>query len=420
MTYAAFRVNDGPTQHSAHFYPVTADVLEAGFILAFCILGISFFLVVPGFPGIKRLYFLIRVAVGLFIGSAILLGVIGQEWELAEIETKTPYKVFSTTEINATVGAKIGLGSVNITLKGHPVEQLVDQTHLVENNTYWIERIDYNERFHWAWRQGRFGFGPYSGRINQEFRQAQYKGLPIPILWVAEYFTLDGELIRWGRSYRTAGWYTYQVLWTAFPLWIISNILSVMCLSYCGVVFMMTGGCMLTSIIIYSTIRWGTQPLVIPFEHGSLEFHYGSSFWLTMVGGAVAFLYGFIIWCMDKWAAQVISDFFDIDVLKDTAYFYQREEVNKEEPQMGERSTAHTGGVAKRINRAQSRWSNNTISRTLAKKSRRTPRQHSHSHVHPSDAPTFSALSSAEDDREDNPEEIYENESAIRENEAMA
>lgn len=37
------------------------------------------------------------------------------------------------------------------------MEQKVDHT----NSTDWLEHIDYNERFTWAWQQGRFGFGPY-------------------------------------------------------------------------------------------------------------------------------------------------------------------------------------------------------------------------------------------------------------------
>lgn len=46
------------------------------------------------------------------------VGVLGQEWETSEIETVTPYKAFTNQEIHAKVGIKIGLGSVNITLKG--------------------------------------------------------------------------------------------------------------------------------------------------------------------------------------------------------------------------------------------------------------------------------------------------------------
>lgn len=72
---------------------------------------------------------------------------------------------------------------------------------------------------------------------------------------------------------------------TAFPLWIIANALSVMVLSYCGITFILTGFFMEISIIIYATIRYGSQPIEIPFEDGVMHFNFGSSFWLTMVGG---------------------------------------------------------------------------------------------------------------------------------------
>lgn len=43
----------------------------------------------------------------------------GQEWEKAEVHSvKTPYKTFFNKEIIADIGVKIGLNSVNITLKG--------------------------------------------------------------------------------------------------------------------------------------------------------------------------------------------------------------------------------------------------------------------------------------------------------------
>lgn len=58
-----------------------------------------------------------------------------------------------------------------------------------------------------------------------------------------------------------------------------------MVLSYCGIGFIMTGLFMEISVIVYATIRFGTQPLEIPFEDGVMHFHYGSSFWLTMAGG---------------------------------------------------------------------------------------------------------------------------------------
>ena len=78
------------------------------------------------------------------------------------------------------------------------------------------ERINYVESFRWddPWGQGRLGFGPFSGRFNQDFRAAQFKGVPYPIQWIAEYFTLDGEQIRWGRKFRMAGWFAHILLWS--------------------------------------------------------------------------------------------------------------------------------------------------------------------------------------------------------------
>ena len=77
------------------------------------------------------------------------------------------------------------------------------------------EMIDYNEQFWWAnpWGQGRPGFGRFAQRLNQEYRAAQYYGMPYPILWVAEKFTIDGGQLLWGRLFRQAGWYTHILLW---------------------------------------------------------------------------------------------------------------------------------------------------------------------------------------------------------------
>ena len=42
----------------------------------------------------------------------------GQEWEVAAISTKTQYRSGIREEIQADISVKIGLRSVNITLKG--------------------------------------------------------------------------------------------------------------------------------------------------------------------------------------------------------------------------------------------------------------------------------------------------------------
>ena len=46
-----------------------------------------------------------------------MLSNFGQEWESAHLHTKTAYRAGTKHEITADIGVKIGLRSVNITLK---------------------------------------------------------------------------------------------------------------------------------------------------------------------------------------------------------------------------------------------------------------------------------------------------------------
>ncbi|CAG7662989.1 unnamed protein product, partial [Allacma fusca] len=96
-----------------------------------------------------------------------------------KVEIISQYKPGSSEELHAHLGLHVALRGINITLK--------DVTG---------RNIDYNEHFSWEWGQGRFGFGKYAGRFSREFRAGVLKGLPYPILQVAEYFTFDGEGIR--------------------------------------------------------------------------------------------------------------------------------------------------------------------------------------------------------------------------------
>jgi hypothetical protein len=65
------------------------------------------------------------------------------------------------------------------------------------------DQIDFNERFYWI--------GPT--QIKDDYSQALVKGLPYPILTVAEYFAMDAEGFCWGRMYRQAGYYAHIMLW---------------------------------------------------------------------------------------------------------------------------------------------------------------------------------------------------------------
>lgn len=307
--FDTFRTLPFPTLYGPMKTPVTADVLEAGLIFAIAILAVSFLVILPGLILKKRLLFLVKVVVGLFILAAIFLCNFGQEWEVAELHTKTPYKAGVRHEINADIGVKIGLRSVNITLKAGDDHYTV---HFPKSN----ETVNFNERFSWddlGWPQGRGGFGPFAGLIQREFRAAQLKGLPYPILWIAEYFTPDGEGIRWGRYYRQAGYYSHIMLWLAFPLYILSLILVMMVRNYGGVFFTFTGLSMITANLIFGFVRNPTD-LTVPFEDGALHFKWGWCFWLCLITGILNLLIGLIILILDCFAPDMLHEILDIDV----------------------------------------------------------------------------------------------------------
>ncbi|CAH1252736.1 DUOXA1 [Branchiostoma lanceolatum] len=273
-------------------------------------------------PAKLRISFALKVFFSIFVLAVIMLGNFGMEWEVSEVETGVQYKAFHNEEIHAKIGVKIGLRGANITLKG-------DGPHLNS------ETIDYNERFWWGgerqWTQGRNFFGPFAGLVNREFREAQFKGLPYPILWIAEYFTLDGESIRWGRSYRLSGFYTHIMLWTAFPLWILTNILFCMFIRYGAYFMMLTGAVMLLGNILFAGLRWGPE-LKIPIGTTIMTFHYGWCFWLTLAVGLIIVILGAIILFIDLRLPDLTGAFFGVESDPDEYYTVEGELTTDDSP----------------------------------------------------------------------------------------
>eukprot|EP00057_Strongylocentrotus_purpuratus_P011852 XP_011666326.1 PREDICTED: dual oxidase maturation factor 1 [Strongylocentrotus purpuratus] len=293
--------------------------LILGIIFAFIIISSSLFAILPGIRGWQRLFLFCRITISLFIGASIMLSNFGQSWEVSFIRNvTTAYRTGRSGEIQADIGVKIGLRAVNITLKGIPEDQDGDSAASGE-------RVNYNERFHFEGLQGRNGFGRFAGRINREFREAQYRGLPYPILWVAEYFVLDGEDIRWGRSYRLAGFYAALLIWLSFPLWLITNILLMIgALPNAFFMLSLTGGCMLGANVLYASIRYGSY-LSIPFSaHHILDFSYGWSFYLCLVGGLVAVILAIVCHVLRLFFPVGMEEFFGFkeDFSQDNVKYY--------------------------------------------------------------------------------------------------
>ena len=102
------------------------------------------------------------------------------------------YRAFSNEKVFGRLGIYIGLGHVNITLEAMPIF----------GNTTTMD-VNFNERFLFE----------RPTQLKEEYQEALVKGLPFPILTVAEYLSVDAEGFCWGRSYRAAGYYASIFLW---------------------------------------------------------------------------------------------------------------------------------------------------------------------------------------------------------------
>lgn len=63
--------------------------------------------------------------------------------------------------------------------------------------------VDYNEQFRWE----------DAGAVQEWYRQGLGRGLPYPVLSVAEHFSVQHEGFEWGAKYRAAGYTTSTLLW---------------------------------------------------------------------------------------------------------------------------------------------------------------------------------------------------------------
>lgn len=63
--------------------------------------------------------------------------------------------------------------------------------------------VDYNEQFQWE----------EAGAIQEWYRAGLLRGLPYPVLSVAEHFAAEHEGFEWGAKYRAAGYTTTTLLW---------------------------------------------------------------------------------------------------------------------------------------------------------------------------------------------------------------
>lgn len=275
----------------------TIDTFLISITTAACFLGFAWLVVFPTFRGSKLRTFALHSAyiIGLYVLTVIFIGQYSFEWKSATIHTETQLQAGNGYLAEVEIGLHIGLRGFNITVIGTPIHQFE-------------QHIDYNDQYYWAWLQGRQGFGIHSGRINREFRASQVRGAPYPILWIAEYFTLDGEWIRWGRYARWGGYYAHVCLWASLPCWFFAVCLWPVATKPAAVMTMWTGFWQTFGCILYTIVTNLARPnLIIPFADGALYPVHGWSFWMVLFTGVgtlflgLALFMGALYWKLDDY-----------------------------------------------------------------------------------------------------------------------
>uniref|UniRef100_A0A3P8XJT8 Dual oxidase 2 n=1 Tax=Esox lucius TaxID=8010 RepID=A0A3P8XJT8_ESOLU len=257
-------------------------------ILVFLVLAVTFLLILPGIRGKSRFLWMFRIIISLFIGVVIVALNFTSDWAVAQGSTNTSYKSFSSEEVDAEVGLHIGLYGINITLRGNPVNQL-------------NETINYNEMFKWH-------------DTDEEYEKALERGLPNPILYIAEKFTLSSPcgLI---YQYRYSGQYASSTLWTAFCCWLLANVLfSMPVILYAGCMMVVTAAFIFFSMASFSTIMNLPSCMFTLGTMGAFQTEYSGSFWLALATGVLCLLIGVMVVILDCVIPERMREAFSVGV----------------------------------------------------------------------------------------------------------
>ncbi|XP_077298544.1 dual oxidase maturation factor 1 mol isoform X2 [Arctopsyche grandis] len=294
--FDAFRSDGGPTLYSFNNRtPVTGDVSIITLYVVFATLYFAFLVI---FPGIRKERFTTfsTVTLSLFVGTVILVARHGSGWHVATTTVESSYRAFSTEKVFARVGAYIGLDHVNVTLLAIPRYNYTPPPD-----------VEFNERFNWL----------EPGGMAASYGAALRRGLPFPILTVAEYLSLGQEGFAWGGQYRAAGYYAGILLWVSFASWLLMNLLVVVVPRYGGYLMVGTGCWLLASALGYWALL-PACPLSVQLEGGRLLFTLGWCFWLVIVAGCGCLLAGIIISAVDWMYPHRFSTVIEVDY--DTPY----------------------------------------------------------------------------------------------------
>lgn len=134
-----------------------------------------------------------------------------------------------------------------------------------------------------------------AGIFQKQYYSALKRGLPYPIIWIAEAFTVDYGLVRIGRYYRQAGWFANIFTLLAVPLFVLANLLFQMVIQY-GSVFMLFSGLSLLVASGVQLLMRSTIPLQVSFIEADtmqtivMQTYYSWCYYLNLINGISSLL----------------------------------------------------------------------------------------------------------------------------------
>ncbi|XP_051898512.1 dual oxidase maturation factor 1-like [Pristis pectinata] len=286
------------------FYPITRapvvfNTIQIVVIIIFLVFLVAFLIVLIGVRGTERLHGLVKLTLSLFIGVVIVVVNFTNDWERGYATVNTTYKSFSKSNINAEVGIHVGFSGVNITLRGLPQNQL-------------NEIINYNEEFLWQ----------HGANYNNEYLKGLERGLPDPILYIAEKFTPSSPCGVYSQ-YKVSGTYASATMWVALVAWMLANILLWLnVLLYGAYMMLVSGFFMIFSVISFGTTR-KTPLCAIQFDQVKLESALGPSFWLSFATALLSLIIGTTIIVLSFFAPKVLSRIFLMNDSSNDEDFYE-------------------------------------------------------------------------------------------------
>ncbi|CAH6787973.1 Duoxa1 [Phodopus roborovskii] len=177
---------------------------------------------------------------------------------------------------------------IGAVILGTPVQQL-------------NETINYNEEF--RWRLGE--------NYAEEYTKALEKGLPDPVLYLAEKFTPRSPCGLYNQ-YRLAGHYASAMLWVAFLCWLLANVMmSMPVLIYGGHMLLATGLFQLLALLFFSMTTSLISPCPLHVGTAVLDTHHGPAFWITLATGLLCILLGLVMSVAHRMQPHRLKAFFN-------------------------------------------------------------------------------------------------------------